>query len=328
MGSARVNERGTLAGTSENRFFVGRYSRGSTILATARIAIAHQNMREPLAIILAAGKGKRMGTDLPKVLVPVCGRPMIRYVIDAVRAAGVKRILVVVGYRADLVRRELADQSGIEFVVQTEQLGTGHAVMMCKERLETHDGPVLILAGDSPMVQVTSLRALLAEFTTRFRACLLGTGKKDNPRGLGRIVRDPKGEFSAIVEEKDATEKIREIKEVNLSTYVFRPDALLSSLEHLTANNVQGEYYLTDCPGVLKKEGQRVDALCVLQPSEALSINTKEELAVVEEELKKLATQPKSAASEPKSAAPRPAAKPASSTRLAKPKSQIRKKSK
>lgn len=285
-------------------------------------------MREPLAIILAAGKGKRMGTDLPKVLVPVCGRPMIRYVIDAVRDTGVKRILVVVGYRADLVRRELADVKGVEFVVQTEQLGTGHAVMMCKDRLETHDGPVLILAGDSPMVQVSSLRALLAEFATRLRACLLGTGKKDNPRGLGRIVRDAQGEFSGIVEEKDATEKQRAITEVNLSTYVFRPDALLSSLEHLTANNVQGEYYLTDCPGVLKKEGKRVDALCVLQPIEALSINTKEELAVVEAEMKKLASPSSTAASEPAVSSPRSSAKPASSTHLAKPKSHIRKKSK
>ena len=93
-------------------------------------------MAHPLAIILAAGKGKRMASDLPKVLVPVCGRPMIRYVIDAVRAAGVERMVVVVGYRADLVRSELAGEPGVEFAEQTEQLGTGHAVMMCRERLD------------------------------------------------------------------------------------------------------------------------------------------------------------------------------------------------
>jgi bifunctional UDP-N-acetylglucosamine pyrophosphorylase/glucosamine-1-phosphate N-acetyltransferase/UDP-N-acetylglucosamine pyrophosphorylase len=290
-----------------------------------------------MAIILAAGKGKRMGTDLPKVLVPVCDRPMIRYVIDAVRAAGVKRILIVVGYRADLVRKELADQSGLEFVVQAEQLGTGHAIMMCRDRIEGYDGPVLILAGDSPMVQVSSIRALLAEFSTRLRACLLGTGKKENPRGLGRIVRDSQGEFSAIVEEKDATPEQRAITEVNLSTYVFRPDALLASLKQLTANNVQGEYYLTDCPGVLKANGQRVDALCVLQPSEALSINTKEELAAVEAEMKrsKAATAAEiNHSSEPggghhqQMVAPRPSAKTGSgTTRLAKSKFQSRKES-
>jgi bifunctional UDP-N-acetylglucosamine pyrophosphorylase / glucosamine-1-phosphate N-acetyltransferase len=279
-------------------------------------------MREPIAIILAAGKGKRMGSDLPKVLVPVCGRPMIRYVIDAVHGAGIKRILVVVGFRADLVRRELADQPGLEFIVQAEQLGTGHAVKMCEDRLEGHEGPVLILAGDSPMVQVSSLRSLLKEFSARLRACLLGTGTKDKPTGLGRIVRDKKGDLAGIVEEKDATPEQRAIKEVNLSTYVFRPDALLSSLKELTANNVQGEYYLTDCPGVLKADGQRVDALCVLQPIEALSINTKEELAIVEAEMKKLG---KKKAAKASGSSGRLGAKTA---KAAKPKSGIRKKSK
>jgi len=268
-------------------------------------------MREPLAIILAAGKGKRMGSDLPKVLVPVCGRPMIRYVIDAVRAAGVKQIIVVVGYMAALVKKELADEKGLQFVVQTEQLGTGHAVKMCEKHLAMHDGPVLILAGDSPMVQVSSLRTLLAEFGRKLRGCLLGTGNKDKPAGLGRIVRDKDGEFSAIVEEKDATPKQRAITEVNLSTYVFRSDALLSSLKKLTANNKQGEYYLTDCPSVLKAEGQRVDALCVLQPIEALSINTKEELAAVEAEMKKNVK-----AASPSS----PAAPGSGASRVAKPK--------
>jgi bifunctional UDP-N-acetylglucosamine pyrophosphorylase/glucosamine-1-phosphate N-acetyltransferase/UDP-N-acetylglucosamine pyrophosphorylase len=246
-------------------------------------------MNEPLAIILAAGKGKRMGSDLPKVLLPVCGRPMIRYVIDAVHAAGVDRILIVVGYMASLVRNELADQKGIKFVVQTEQLGTGHAVMMCEKALAMQEGPVLILAGDSPMVQASSLKALLKEFTTKLPACLIGTGKKADPTGLGRVLRDKKGEFAGIVEEKDATPEQRKITEVNLSTYVFRPDALLSSLKQLTANNTQGEYYLTDCPGVLKAEGERVDALCVLQPSELLSINNPQELAMVEAEMKKIA---------------------------------------
>jgi bifunctional N-acetylglucosamine-1-phosphate-uridyltransferase/glucosamine-1-phosphate-acetyltransferase GlmU-like protein len=224
------------------------------------------------------------------------------------------------------VKKELADQPGLEFIVQSEQLGTGHAVKMCEERLELHEGPVLILAGDSPMVQVSSLRSLLDEFAARHCACLLGTGKKENPRGLGRIVRDKKGEFAAIVEEKDATPEQRKISEVNLSTYVFRPDALLSSLKQLKANNIQGEFYLTDCPGVLKAEGQRVDALCILQPIEALSINTKEELAVVEAEMKKLVA---GQTSEPGSTPSRLDRKSGSgTTRLTKSKSQIRKKSK
>jgi bifunctional UDP-N-acetylglucosamine pyrophosphorylase / glucosamine-1-phosphate N-acetyltransferase len=248
-------------------------------------------MSKPLAIILAAGKGKRMASDLPKVLVPVCGRPMIRYVIDAVRAAGVQRIVAVVGYRSNLVRDELADEPGIEFAEQTEQLGTGHAVMMCCRQLAEHDGPVLILAGDSPMVQVSSLRALLAEFAARRPACVLGTAKKTDPAGLGRIVRDAEGRFEAIVEEKDATPNERQITEVNMSTYVFQSAPLLAALDQLTADNIQGEYYLTDCPGVLKESGHAVEALCVLQPCEALSINTVDELAAVEAEMKNLVSK-------------------------------------
>jgi bifunctional UDP-N-acetylglucosamine pyrophosphorylase/glucosamine-1-phosphate N-acetyltransferase/UDP-N-acetylglucosamine pyrophosphorylase len=147
---------------------------------------------------------------------------------------------------------------------------------------------VLILAGDSPMVQVSSLRTLLDEFAVRRPACLLGTATKSNPAGLGRIVRDEAGRFAGIVEEKDATPQQRAISEVNLSTYVFRPDALLSSLEELTANNAQGEYYLTDCPGVLKAAGEAVEALCVLKPCEALSINTPQELAAVENEMRRM----------------------------------------
>ncbi|MEX0585908.1 MAG: NTP transferase domain-containing protein [Pirellulales bacterium] len=241
----------------------------------------------PLAIILAAGKGTRMASDLPKVLVPVCGRPMIGYVIDAVRAAGVERIVVVVGYRSDLVRQEFADELGVEFVEQTEQLGTGHAVMMCREQLARHAGPVLILAGDSPLVQPSSLRALLAEFAVRQPAVVIGTANKPNPTGLGRIIRSSDGGFLAIVEEKDATPDQRAITEVNMRTYVFQPGPLLSALERLTANNAQGEYYLTDCPGVLKAAGQPVIALPALQSCETLSINNVAELAAVEAEMRK-----------------------------------------
>lgn len=245
-------------------------------------------MSDPLAIILAAGKGKRMASDLPKVLVPVSGRPMIRYVVDALRAANVQRMVVVVGYRGELVQNELASEPGVEFAVQSEQLGTGHAVMMCREQLKRQDGPVLILAGDSPMIQPSSLAALLAKFAENRPACLLGTAQKPNPFGLGRVVRDQNGDFSCIVEEKDATPDQRAITEVNLSTYVFRPDALLASLQQLTANNLQGEYYLTDCPGVLKMAGERVEAVCVLKPCETLSINTVDELKIAEAEMEKM----------------------------------------
>ncbi len=241
----------------------------------------------PLAIILAAGQGTRMNSDLPKVLVEVCGRPMIRYVVDAVREAGVERIVVVVGHRGELVREELAGEPGLTFVEQDMQLGTGHAVMMCCDELACHEGPVLILAGDSPMVQAASLRSLLDEFAAHWPACLLGTATKDDPTGLGRIVRDADDQFEAIVEERDASPEVRAITEVNMSTYVFRARELIWALGRLTCDNAQCEYYLTDCPGILKAAGRPVSALCRLEPCESLSINTLEELAAVEAEMKR-----------------------------------------
>jgi bifunctional UDP-N-acetylglucosamine pyrophosphorylase/glucosamine-1-phosphate N-acetyltransferase/UDP-N-acetylglucosamine pyrophosphorylase len=247
-------------------------------------------MSPPLAIVLAAGKGTRMASELPKVLVTVRGRPMVRYVLDALREAGVERILVVVGYQADLVRHELADESGVDFVEQTQQLGTGHAVMMCRRQLAGHDGPVLVLAGDSPMTQASSLRSLLREFNRERPACLLGTATKENPAGLGRILRDDLGNFAGIVEDKDATVDQRKITEVNMSTYVFNSRDLLGALDRLTTGNAAGEYYVTDCPGILKREGKKVTALCALEPCESLSINTLSELAAVEAEMALRAT--------------------------------------
>lgn len=243
-------------------------------------------MTRQLAIVLAAGKGTRMKSDLPKVLFPVCGRPMIEYVLDALTASGIDQTLAVVGYRSDLVRSTLGDRPGLTYVEQPEQLGTGHAVMVCREHLVGHDGPVLVLAGDSPMVQRRSVEKLLAEYQHRQPACLLGTIHKTDPRGLGRIVRDAEGRFQGIVEEKDASEAQRRITEVNMSYYVFRGPDLLLALERIRADNAQREYYLTDCPGVLKAAGKLVEALPVLEPVESLSINTLDELAIVEQAMR------------------------------------------
>lgn len=243
-------------------------------------------MHEPVAIVMAAGKGTRMKSDLPKVLVPVLGRPMVEYVLDALHAGGIARTIVVVGYRADLVRQTLAGQSRVEFATQSEQLGTGHAVQMCREHLIGHDGPVMIVAGDSPMIRSESVAKLLAEFQANPSACLLGTTHKDDPFGLGRIVRDAQGQFTGIVEERDATPEQRQITEVNMSCYLFHGPDLLEALEKLEPKNAQGEYYLTDCPGLLRQSGRQVRALAVLHPSEALSINNPDELAAVEEAMR------------------------------------------
>jgi bifunctional UDP-N-acetylglucosamine pyrophosphorylase / glucosamine-1-phosphate N-acetyltransferase len=245
-------------------------------------------MSDAVAVVLAAGMGTRMKSDLPKVLFPVLGRPMIEYVLDALAAAGVRRIIVVVGYRAEDVKQTLAGRRNIDFVVQGERLGTGHAVKMAQPRLVDHAGPVVIVAGDSPMIQAASVETLLNHFQRERPVCLLGTLHKENPQGLGRIVRDAAGEFSGIVEEKDATDEQRKITEVNMSTYVFSGPDLMHALDQLKNDNRQGEYYLTDCPGILKQEGKRVQALPVLKPCEALSINTIDELGLVEAEMVRL----------------------------------------
>jgi bifunctional UDP-N-acetylglucosamine pyrophosphorylase/glucosamine-1-phosphate N-acetyltransferase/UDP-N-acetylglucosamine pyrophosphorylase len=245
-------------------------------------------MANPVAVVLAAGMGTRMKSDLPKVLFPVLGRPMIEYVLDALAAAGVGRVIVVVGYRADDVKKTLAHRPQVEFVLQEERLGTGHAVKMAQPRLVGHDGPVVIVAGDSPMIQAASVKSLLSHFEREQPACLLGTLHKANPQGLGRIVRDEAGRFVGIVEEKDATADQRRITEVNMSTYVFSCPQLLEALDQLKNDNRQKEYYLTDCPGILQRDGKLVQALPVLQPCEALSINTIDELSLVEAEMSRL----------------------------------------
>ncbi|REK17267.1 MAG: glycosyl transferase family 2 [Planctomycetota bacterium] len=231
---------------------------------------------------MAAGKGTRMKSDLPKVLVPVRGRPMLDYVLDALEQAGVAKPVVVVGYRADDVRQTVKDRPAIEFALQAEQHGTGHAVMCAREHFADHEGAVLVVAGDSPMMQSDSLASLLAEFERTRPACLLGTAHKDDPSGLGRVVRDADGTFTGIVEEKDATPQQKQITEVNLSCYVFNAADLAWALDQIRADNAQKEYYITDCPGVLLAAGKDVRALAVLKPCEALSINNMDELAAVE----------------------------------------------
>ncbi len=241
-----------------------------------------------LAVILAAGQGTRMKSDLPKVLFPALGRTLIEYVSDALASVGVKRQVVVVGYRSDLVKETLKDRAGLDFAEQTERLGTGHAVMVCRDQLEAHDGAVVVLAGDSPMIQTSTIKSLLDEFQQNRPACILGTLHAEDPTGLGRIVRNEDGQFVGIVEHKDATPEQRAITEVNMSTYVFDCRKLILALDQLRNDNHQREYYLTDCPGILNAAGEDVRALPVLKPCESYSVNNVEELETVEAEMLKM----------------------------------------
>ncbi|MGI9496414.1 MAG: NTP transferase domain-containing protein [Mariniblastus sp.] len=248
-------------------------------------------MNSPIAIVMAAGKGTRMKSELPKVLCQANGRPLVRYVLDALNQAGVGGIVVVVGYEAEKVETELAGEQNLQFAYQTEQRGTGHAVMMCREQIKDHDGPVVVVAGDSPMMQASSIKSLLDEFAEATPACLLGTLIHADPTGLGRIVRNADGQFVGIVEEKDADEEQRSISEVNMSTYVFDCQKMLSALDRLTDDNNQKEYYITDLPGIMLDDGEDVRALPVLKPIESLSVNTVDQLAEVEEVMKNLSPE-------------------------------------
>jgi len=232
-----------------------------------------------LAVVLAAGKSTRMKSALPKVLHEVCGRPMIDYVLDAARAAGVDRIVAVVGYRADLVEAHLSTFADVSFARQAEQKGTGHAVMMCRAFLAAQDGPVLVLAGDTPLLRPASLAALLHAQREQRAAAVIGTAITAANQGLGRIVRDAEGRFARIVEEKDATPEERRIQEINTGCYAFDSQQLLAALDLLRPDNAQAEYYLTDCPQWLLRAGHRVTAECVFDVVEALGVNTRVQLA-------------------------------------------------
>ncbi|MFN9721266.1 MAG: NTP transferase domain-containing protein [Planctomycetota bacterium] len=235
----------------------------------------------PVAVVLAAGKSTRMKSDTPKVLHSVCGRLMIEYVLDAAREAGVERIVVVVGHRSELVRGALSHYSDVSFAEQTEQKGTGHAVMMCESQLTGHTGSVLILAGDTPLLQGASLRSLLEAQVQSGAACVIGTADTQNNEGLGRIVRDAAGNFLCIVEQKDASTEQQRITEINTGCYAFSTPLLLSALRQVRPNNSQSEYYLTDCPRILMDHGHRVTASCSLTIQEAIGVNTRAQLAEV-----------------------------------------------
>ncbi len=240
------------------------------------------NNNAPQAIILAAGKGTRMGGDLPKVVHEVAGEPMVRHVVRACRQAGVSRCVVVVGYKAELVREALADEPDCVFVEQTQQLGTGHAAQMAAPLFEGVAVDVFVLAGDGPLIQGKTLARVLEMHRRSHAMATLATAVLDDATGYGRIVRNADGSFQAIVEQKDATPEQLAIREVNPSYYCFRSDALFASLADVRNDNAQGEYYITDVPGLLKRQGRTVTVVEAVPPADVLSINTPEQLAQVD----------------------------------------------
>jgi UDP-N-acetylglucosamine diphosphorylase/glucosamine-1-phosphate N-acetyltransferase len=240
----------------------------------------------PAAIILAAGKGTRMKSDLPKVVHPVGGRAMVCAVVDACREAGCGRVVVVVGYQQEKVRGALADYEGIEFAVQAEQHGTGHAVQCAAGLFGVEAGApgsdVFVLCGDGPLIHAETLEKVLTRHRAAGAAATLATSVIDNPDGYGRIVRDRAGGFRAIVEQKLCSPEQLKIREVNPSYYCFDTLALFTTLAKVERNPTSGEFYITDVPALLLAQGRRVEVIQAVPPEDVLSINTPEDLAAVD----------------------------------------------
>ena len=239
-------------------------------------------MNKPTAaLVMAAGRSTRMVTDMPKVLHEVCGRPMLAYVVDACRAAGIRKILCVVGYRKDDVIAAFGHEPDITFVEQAEQKGTGHAVMVSREALAGFDGDLVIIAGDMPLLRSETLELLVKTHKQQGSAVTLATAVLDDPTSYGRIVRDRYGNLEGIIEEADCTLEQRKIKEINPSYYCFDAKLLFSALGELQPNNVKGEYYLTDALHILIRSGHRAVAITAVAGEDAMGINSRQNLAEV-----------------------------------------------
>jgi bifunctional UDP-N-acetylglucosamine pyrophosphorylase/glucosamine-1-phosphate N-acetyltransferase len=238
----------------------------------------NEDERDLRAIVLAGGKGTRMESDLPKVLHDLRGKSVIHHAIDNVRGAGIDDVLVVVGHRHDLVVEHLGDR--VRFVVQEEQLGTGHAVQQALPLLEQAVGPVVVCYGDMPFVCPATFRALIDAGSRPGVAAAILTMELDDPPDYGRVVRDENGRVRRVVEVKDCTPEELAIKEFNVGVYCFGVEALRWALPRLSDDNAQGEYQLTGVVEVLG--GQRVETVRTDNPDEALGINDRTELELAE----------------------------------------------
>ncbi len=235
------------------------------------------------AIILAAGKGTRMNCEesnsKPKVMYPLNGIPMIKYGVDALRKVGIEDITLVIGYKKEQVRDYFG--TSVKYAIQEEQLGTGHAVMMAKPLLDTSDG-ILVCCGDMPLFKLETIKHLIEVYHSQSPVIALLSAIFAEPFGYGRIVRSSTIEVSSIVEQKDCSPKQQGIKECNTGFYIFNGEWLKHNLFRLQTNNSQKEYYLTDLVELAVKQKQKVIAVPVADESEALGINTPEQLKMAE----------------------------------------------
>ena len=230
-----------------------------------------------LAVVLAAGKGTRMNSDLAKVLHPIAGKPMLSHVLESLHEIGSACSVVIVGHQAEQVR-ELCDSFGVKTALQAEQLGTGHAVLQAEALLRSESGYTLILCGDVPLLRSTTLRELLRASQDPEVVGAVLSAVTEDATGYGRILRDVQGRVVGIVEEKDASEQQRKIKEYNTGTYCFRNDLLWDALQSVGSDNSQGEFYLTDVVAILVREGHAIAGVVAPDEREVQGVNTLSDL--------------------------------------------------
>ncbi|MBE6883147.1 MAG: UDP-N-acetylglucosamine diphosphorylase [Ruminococcaceae bacterium] len=241
------------------------------------------------AIILAAGKGKRLHSEqfsLPKVLRQANGRPLLGYVTESLSFIDKKDTIIVVGYKREQVMEQFP---GYVFAVQDEQLGTGHAVNMAKDILADYNGPVLVCYGDMPLFTPDTYKNALLTHESADADCTIITGITDDKLAYGRIIRDENGKFVTVVEDKDCTPEQKLIKELNIGIYVFNSVKLFEALGNLRNNNAQGEYYLTDAPELIRKNGGKIETYTINDGKQLLGVNTPEDLELCESILRERA---------------------------------------
>ena len=243
-------------------------------------------MESIITIILAAGKGTRMKSDLVKVLHPLLGVPMLSYPVElSLNDIKAEKTILVVGHQADKIKEKFRDPR-IHFVLQEQQLGTGHAVLEALPFLQSFNGTVLILCGDVPLVKMETLRSFIDTFWRNESKLSVLTVVVENPAGYGRIIRGPTGWLEKIVEEKDGSEDEKLIREINTGIYCIKAPFLIDSLKEIGQENAQGEYYLTDLVEIGRKRGARCSAHMVADPTEVMGINTRADLAIAHEVLR------------------------------------------